>query len=193
MDSLEMGGVGYRRHRPERALLYQIGERHHPAFVENLADAGKQLPGHVRQAFDGYIQCRRLEQGFLSRRCDTCHAEHWLAFSCKSLGFCPSCGARRMVDGAAWLIDQVLPERPIRQWVLSLPFPLRFLLATHPAPIGRALGIVYRVIAAHLDRQAGYKRQTARTGLATLIQRFGSALNLKIYSHIPFLDGVYEL
>nr|WP_197685636.1 hypothetical protein [Halomonas subglaciescola] len=28
-----------------------------------------------------------------------------------------------MVDGAAWLADQVLPERPVRQWVLSLPFP----------------------------------------------------------------------
>lgn len=49
-----------------------------------------------------------------------------------------------MADGAAWLVDQVLPERPIRQWVLSLPFPMRFLLATHPELIGRVLGIVYR-------------------------------------------------
>src|SRR5699024_3243138 len=74
-------------------------------------------------------------------------------------GFCPSCGARRMADGAAWLVDQILPERPIRQWVLSLPFPMRFLLATHPALIGRVLGIVYRVIAGHLIRQAGFTQQ----------------------------------
>ena len=33
-------------------------------------------------------------------------------------------------------------ERSRRAWVLSLPFPLRFLLATHPALIGRVLGII---------------------------------------------------
>jgi len=38
---------------------------------------------------------------------------------------------------------------------------MRFLLATHPALIGRVLGIVYRVIAAHLIRQAGYTRRCA--------------------------------
>jgi hypothetical protein len=96
-----------------------------------------------------------------------------------------------MADGAAWLVDQVLPERPIRQWVLSLPFSLRFLLATHPALIGRVLGIVYRVIAGHLIRQAGFTQQSARTGAVTLIQRFGSALNLNIHLHMLFLDGVY--
>jgi hypothetical protein len=152
---VEIGSFGYQRHRPEQTLLYQIVERHYPAFVEHLADAGKQLPAHVRQAFDGYLQCGRLEHGFLRLRCDSCRADHLLAFSCKRRGFCPSCGARRMADGAAWLVDQVLPERPIRQWVLSFPFPLRFLLATNPALIGRVLGIVYRVIAGHMIRQAG--------------------------------------
>ena len=58
-------------------------------------------------------------------RCDTCHAEHLLAFSCKRRGFCPSCGARRMADGAAWLVDQVLPERPIRQRRRERPHVLR--------------------------------------------------------------------
>ncbi|TVS11994.1 MAG: hypothetical protein EA419_06405 [Wenzhouxiangella sp.] len=166
-----MGSVGYQRHRPEQTPLYQIVERHYPAFVEHLAVAGKQLPGHVGQAFEGYLQCGRLERGFLRLRCDTCHAEHLLAFSCKRRGFCPSCGARRMADGAAWLVDEVLPERPIRQWVLSLPFPLRFLLAIHPALMGRVLGIVYRVIAGHLIRQADFTQQSARTGAVTLIQR----------------------
>src|SRR5690625_7193887 len=59
-NSVEIGSVGYQRHRPEHTLLYQIVERHYPAFVEHLADAGKQLPGHVRQAFDeiGRASCR---------------------------------------------------------------------------------------------------------------------------------------
>jgi len=41
-------------------------------------------------------------------------------------GFCSSCGGRRMADTAAHLIDRVLPEVPVRQWVLSLPFALRY-------------------------------------------------------------------
>ena len=54
---------------------------------------------------------------------------------------------------------------------ISLPYPLRFLLATHPALMGRVLGIVHRVIAGHLIRQAGLTQQSARTGAVTLIQR----------------------
>lgn len=57
--------------------------------------------------------------------------------------------------------------------------------------MGKALGIVYRSIAAHLTRKAGYKNSTAHTGAVTLIQRFGSALNLNIHFHMLFLDGVY--
>lgn len=149
-DGLQTGAACYQGHRPEQTLLYQIVERHCPVFVEHLAEAGKQLPDHASRAFDAYLQCGRLEHGFLRLQCDTCQAEQPLAFSCKRRGFCSSGGARRMVDGAAWLVDQVLPERSIRQWVLSFLFPLRSLLATHPALIGRVLGIVYRVIAAHL-------------------------------------------
>jgi len=53
------------------------------------------------------------------------------------------------------------------------------------------LGIVYRVIATHLIKKAGFSCKTARTGAVTLIQRFGSALNLNIHFHMLFLDGVY--
>jgi hypothetical protein len=53
------------------------------------------------------------------------------------------------------------------------------------------LGIVYRAIATHLIHKAGYTKQTAHTGAVTLIQCFGSALNLNIHFHMLFLDGVY--
>ena len=45
--------------------------------------------------------------------------------------------------------------------------------------MGRVLGIVYRCIATHLVRKAGFSRKTAQTGAVTLIQRFGSALNVR--------------
>lgn len=39
-----------------------------------------------------------------------------------------------MSDTAAHLVDRVLPEVPVRQWVLSLPFTLRYSLA-YDAPL----------------------------------------------------------
>ena len=62
-----------------------------------------------------------------------------------------------MADSAALLIDDVLPHQSIRQWVLSFPFQLRFLLANNPQAIGKVLGTVTRAISAHLIKNAGYK------------------------------------
>ena len=156
-----LGGIFYNRHQPDQTLLYQIVEAHYPALVDQLAQQGKALPYHVHREFEGYLKCGRLEHGFLRVRCDKCHFERLVAFSCKKRGFCPSCGARRMAETAALLADEVLPDVPLRQWVISFPFPLR------------------------------YQLKDGATGAVTLIQRFGSALNLNIHFHVLFLDGVY--
>ena len=97
-----------------------------------------------------------------------------------------------MAESAALLIDEVFPKEPIRQWVLSFPFQLRFLLARHTELMGKILlGIVYRTLSTHLIKKAGYTKASAETGSVTLIQRFGSALNLNVHYHMLFLDGVY--
>jgi hypothetical protein len=96
-----------------------------------------------------------------------------------------------MAETAALLADEVFPDVPLRQWVISFPFPLRYLFAAHPQAMGKVLGIVYRAISTHLIHKAGLKCKAGATGAVTLIQRFGSALNLNIHFHILFLDGVY--
>ena len=96
-----------------------------------------------------------------------------------------------MADSAALLVDEILPHQPMRQWVLSVPFPLRFLFASNPKVMTRVLAIVYRTIATHLTHKAGFTKPMAQTGAVTLIQRFGGALNLNIHFHMLFLDGVY--
>ena len=52
-----------------------------------------------------------------------------------------------MAESAALLVDEVLPREPMRQWLVSVPIPLRFLLVSRPVIMGHVLGIVYRVIA----------------------------------------------
>jgi len=61
-------------------------------------------------------------------RCADCAHEKLVAFSCKRRGFCPSRGARRTAESAARLVDQVIPRVPVRQWVLSFPISLAFIL-----------------------------------------------------------------
>jgi len=183
---------GYSRHRPEATLLYQLVAEHFPRFRDRRAAEGRALPRFVEDEFEAYLKCGLLEHGFLRVKCDACQAEKLVAFSCKRRGFCPSCGARRMAETAALLVDEMLPRQPVRQWVLSLPFALRYLLATRPEVVTQVLGIVYRAISGHLIRKAGLTRASAVTGAVTLIQRFGSALNLNVHFHLLVLDGVYR-
>ncbi len=71
---------------------------------------GAGLPTFVTDEFDGFLACGILAHGLLRL----------------------SCGARRMHEAAAHLVDNVIPKVPVRQWVLSFPIPLRALLAAHP-------------------------------------------------------------
>jgi hypothetical protein len=66
-----------------------------------------------------------------------------------------------MAESARHLVDDVFGARPVRQWVLSVPFPLRWLLASKPQVIGPVLAIVQRVIGNWLADQAGVGRASA--------------------------------
>jgi hypothetical protein len=97
-----------------------------------------------------------------------------------------------MAERAAHLVDHVLPAVPIRQWVLSLPFRLRYLLAFDHALCRRVLAIHVRVLRAFYRRRA--RRQgiaEGETGAVTAIQRAGSACNLNVHFHTLVLDGVF--
>jgi len=91
-------------------------------------------------------------------------------------GFCPSCGGRRTAERAAYLADEVLPQGPVRQWVLTLPYRVyaRTLLAFY-ARTARSHGI-----------------RAGQTGTVTVIQRFGSGLQLDIHFHTLVLDGIFS-
>ena len=51
-----------------------------------------------------------------------------------------------MADTAAFLVDQLLPDVPMRQWVLTLPYEVRYLIAYDPVLCGEVLGVFARVV-----------------------------------------------
>ena len=93
-----------------------------------------------------------------------CGHDKLVAFSCKRRGFCRSCGVRPMAQTAAHLVEQVIPHVPVRQWVLSLPIPLRMLLAAQPHLVTPVLQVVHRLITRSLLDQVGVKPDEAESG-----------------------------
>jgi hypothetical protein len=183
----------YERHRPEQTTLYRLVQQHAASFIEHTeVSTGAELPRFIKDEFDAFLECVILAHGFLRLRCGECGHDKLQALSCKRRGFCPSCGARRMSQTAAHLVDHVIPHVPVRQWVLSLPIPLRVLLAAQPELVTPVLQVVQRVITRHLLDAAELPADEGQGGAVTLIQRFGSAGNLNIHLHCLVLDGVYR-
>ena len=151
-------------------MVYQMVEQYADAFFAHLSERDATLPRFVRDQFEAYLRRGRIEHGFLRVKCSQCHHEHLVAFSCKCRGFCPSCSARRMVETAAHLVDHVFPRVPVRQWVLSFPWPLRLLFAAHPEVLTRVLNVVARAVSSAVLKRAGLSRSAgAETGIVTFI------------------------
>ena len=189
----------YERRAPESTLLYKILQTQWRTFeaelnAESVCDAGG-LPAFVHAEFESYLRCGIAAHGFVRVRCNDCGDSRTVAFSCKRRGFCPSCIGRCMNETAAHLVDDVLPHVPVRQWVLSVPHRLRYAMAHDPALTSvvckEFLSAVTRWIRWRLRKQK--VRGLMKTGAATAIQRFDSALALNVHFHALVLDGAYSL
>ena len=180
----------YQRRRPEDNLLYQTVAAHLNTFLAELAEEGKSLPKHVEQELWSYLRCGVLAYGFLRLKCEGCKAEQFVAFSCKKRGFCPSCGAKRMTETAHHLVDNILPNAKVRQYVLSVPVPLRYWMASN----NKLLAKIHRIFASEIEKHYLKKHShRSRSGSICFVQRFGSALNLNVHFHMLQLEGIYEL
>lgn len=69
---------------------------------------GPRLPGFVREEYDAYLGCGRLDRDFLRAKCTGCRYAH--------------------------LVEQVLLRVPMRQWVVT--FPGRCACCSQPIPSG---------------------------------------------------------
>jgi hypothetical protein len=177
-------------------VLYTVVADHLETFLASLeADPeATGLPAYVERELYDYLQCGILAHGFLRLGCDTCPKELLLPFSCKRRGFCPSCAGRRMAQTAAHLVERVIPWVPTRQWVVSVPIPLRYWMASSQDLTAMVHTIIRTTIGQYYVRQAvtrGVPREQVQPGSVTFIQRFGSAINLNLHFHLIFLEGVY--
>src|SRR5437773_5373175 len=107
-------------------------------------------------------------------------------------GGVPELGGRRMAERAANLVEQVFPTVPVRQWVLTVPHRLRYRLAFDHALCRAVLGVFIRAVLGwyrRRGRRAGVP--DGQSGTVTVVQRFGSGLELNVHFHTLGLDGVF--
>ena len=122
----------YRRHEPEKTLLYQVLARQWDSWLmERRADTTRSpLPDYIEREVEAFFRCGILHHGYVLMSCESCDEKIPVAFSCKKRGYCPSCAAKRTSEATIHLIDNVLPLAPYRQYVVTFPHSLRFWLAT---------------------------------------------------------------
>ena len=179
----------YERRRPEETLLYKTIAGHLNTFIRQLAQEDRRLPSHVEKELFSYLDCGVLAYGFMRLKCGDCRSEQLVAFSCKKRGFCPSCGGKRMSETSTHLVEHIIPRVPIRQYVLSLPHPLRYWMASNKKLCGKVHKILARTVE---DFYCDKKDKDKRSGSIAFIQRFGEALNLNIHLHMLQIEGCYH-
>ena len=184
----------YEPRSPARTVLHQVVRTHLERFLAETAAAteGAGVPRFIEREFRDFLGCGALDRGFARVRCDACRFERLVPFSCKARAVCPSCGGRRMAEQAAHLVETTLPLVPVRQWVLTVPHRLRYRLAFDHTLCRAVLGVFIRAVL------GWYRRRGRRggvpdgqSGTVTVVQRFGSGLELNVHFHALSLDGVF--
>ena len=187
--------VSYEPRAAAQSVLYRIVRDHLETFLAQAAQLrdGEGVPRFVEQEFRDFLRCGWLAGGFARFRCDACGDDRLIAFSCKARAVCPSCGGRRMTERAAHLVDHVFPDVPVRQWVLSLPHRVRYVLAWDHDLCRAVVAVSMRAVLGflrHRAREAGVG--DLRGGAVVIVQRFGGALNLNVHLHALVLDGCVD-
>ncbi len=155
-------------------MLYGVVQAELETFLAQAQARERPVPRFVERELRGFLRCGILAHGFVRVHCDDCGLDRVVAFSCKGPGFCPSCGGRRMADTAAHLVDRVLPEGPVRQWVLSRPLGLRCRLA-YDAPLTSAVpGVFMRTVFAALRRRA--RKRPPAGSIRHVFERAGASI-----------------
>ena len=173
--------------------------RHHLAgFLERVEEGSHApLPDFVQGELRGFAVCGDFSQGFVRTACCRCGDELRVPFPCKGRGFCPSCMGRRMAEGAALLVDQVLPPVGYRQWVLSFSGPLAVRLGYDRELLAAVSEGLARAVLQDIRRSVKHEHGLASVaplhgGVVTVVQRFRSDLGLYVHLHCLVTDGAFE-
>lgn len=184
----------YKPRHPERTGFYQLFETHFDDYVRAYEERFEPRSGPLRsvvvRSVEEFLACGRLQGGFARIRCPKCHAEHLLAFSCRTRNFCSSCQAKRAVLFGEKLTARILAPVPHRHWTFSIPRVLRGLFERDRKLLGLLSQTAYAAILKTF--QAFFDRTDVRPGCVVSLQTFGGyAGNWNPHAHAIVSEGVF--
>jgi len=187
-----LASAEYRRRDPQTGALHRVPRENLETFLARAQSAGNDgrgVPSFVADELRSHLRCGVLAHGLIRLHCGKCRKDDVIALSCKGRGFCPRCGGRRMTELAAHISDHVLPNVPVRQWVLTVPHRLRFRLGYDHELSKKVLKIFSDAVYDYYRRATG--EALGQTASITFIQRFNSEIALNLHYHQTVMDGVF--
>ncbi len=136
-----MGSAAYAQRRAEASPLWALVNDHFETVKRVWPDRFETAYGpwrsHWDRAMEGFLAC-----GFARVRCG-CGNEFLVPFSCKRRSLCPSCDARRRVEWADHVVEDVLPT-------FTMPKVLRGIFMRERRLLGEFTRTAYEVTRAFL-------------------------------------------
>lgn len=185
------------------AFLRDVIKREFPNYLDQVAAEGRELPDFVVREFELVTSCGDVRSFSATFACQDCHHRWKICLRCKRRGWCPACMVYRQTDRTGFLQERIIGNTPVRQYVLTLPPPLRVFFAFHPKLVSKVLGQFLRYIFAYLAKAArkllrarGDEWRNCRVGhlkpgAITSIQRLATDLSLNLHFHCLVTNGVF--
>jgi len=162
-------GLRLLRREPEKTALFKWSSKHLLTFEQQWTDKsdGHTLPSFVTDELHDFLGCGILARGLAQLFCPTLPRALCRGVELQGPRVLSELWRPAHERGALTLVDHVLPEVPIRQFVLTVPFPLRFPLAFDGKLLGQVLRIFTDTVAANYRKAhdgSRYRRRPVRRG-----------------------------
>jgi hypothetical protein len=200
---LSQSAIGTGVPTPGDAFLRDVIKRRFPAYLDELAAEGCKLPDFVVREFELALACGDFKTFHATFACQECPHQWKICLRCKRRGWCPACMVLRQNDRTRFLQERIIGNTPIRQYVLTLPPPLRMVLAFRPDLVSKVLRQFLKIVFAYLSKAAkkllrarGEQFRSVRVGhlrpgAVTAIQRFATDISLNLHFHSLVTNGVF--
>jgi len=194
----------YRPRTPQSTSFYQLVQDHGECLKNAYPDQYEQQFGYYRpiieKVFFRYLDCGILRCGFARIRCDHCHSEYLLPFSCKTRTFCPSCHfslrsmqalPKRSAVFSEWVCEEVLEPVTHRHYVFSIPKILRTYFRYNRRLLSGLSRCAYETVKEMM--QAIIVDNSVTPGMIVAIQTFGSSdIHWHPHLHCLVTNGCFD-
>ncbi|MGD7653931.1 MAG: IS91 family transposase [Verrucomicrobiales bacterium] len=184
----------YRPRRPRASPLWQVVHTSWSDFQAGYETCHRKKHGplsrHAVNVVRSFLRCGDISSGFTRLQCPDCGHERLLAFTCKGRYFCPACHQRRVRTGAWWIARELCHPVPHRQFVFTMPRPLRGIFRKRRELLGllfqTATGCLRDWFRARLDLPEG------RIAAVAAVQTFGDYLVFHPHLHVLAATGLFD-